>query len=143
MFRRYHFLACVCEIPQEGKVDSKLLEFHSSYSLQNYLSATSPETIIRFPRIGFIGQSSSQHSVLQMKNVFCSTIKMITFSICLLKWPLSQKTTAYINCIVPNLSQSRMYQETEFMHPDIYIWSSIPILPCLFGFQQGIYVTES
>lgn len=55
MFKRYHFLASGCEILQEGKVDSKLLKLHGSYSLQNYLSSASPETIIRLPRIGFIG----------------------------------------------------------------------------------------
>lgn len=43
------------KIPQEGKVDSKLLKFHSSQSLQNCISAASPETITRLPRLGFIG----------------------------------------------------------------------------------------
>lgn len=85
MCKRYHFLASECEIPQESKVESKVLKFHGSCSLQNYLSAISSETIIGLPGIGFVGYSSLQHSILQLKNVFCSAIKMIIFSVCLLK----------------------------------------------------------
>lgn len=116
MFRKYHFLAFWCEISWEGKVDSKLLKFHSSYSLQNYLSAFSSETIIRLPRIGFIGWSSLQHSISQMKIVFCSTIKMIIFfPICLLKQPLPQKTTAYTNGIAQTaVSQDSMEKQNSF-----------------------------
>ena len=55
MFKRCHFLVSGCEIPKEGKVGSKLLKFHGSYSLQNYLSAASHETKIKLLRIGFIG----------------------------------------------------------------------------------------
>jgi hypothetical protein len=55
MFKWYHFLASGCEIPQESKLDSKLLKFQDSYSLQNYLSAFPSQPIIRLPGIGFIG----------------------------------------------------------------------------------------
>lgn len=94
----------------------KTLKFHGSYSLQNYLSAFPSETIIRLPRTGFIGWSLLQHSIFQMKNVFCRTIKMIIF---FPNMPLEAAFATEDNSIhklyCANRYLSRLYQETEFI----------------------------